>query len=177
MSTTIDEAQRDETIADLVSRSGDGRRTFRVLVLLISGFAVLAMAIVMLRPLLWPMPLEQQASKIVLLPPDAKVAQVVPSRWEGDGKVIFSLPEPKGAGSRLKEVWTAAGHPLPASAIRHPGPWGVGIVAPMPAISGLPVASKNRLSYKMSYPPGEESVSLTYDPVRGRYIYERSSPH
>jgi hypothetical protein len=177
MARVVSEAPAGETIVGIVTESGDGRRTFRKLVWSLSGLAVLAVVIVMLRPVLWPPTLSMRAVKLMALPPNSNVLAVNEGRWDREGVVEFSLPEPKGPGSRLTEVWLLNGFPAPVAAASVTGFGGVSVAAPTPTYPGMARITKYRITGSEAYSTQGPKLALSYDPAKKVYRFERSGTH
>jgi hypothetical protein len=103
---------RGETIADIVGGGPIGKRRFYGLVWAMGALAIVGIVAGVLVPML-PRSMSYRAHRILQLPSDATIVQA-----NGDGgefgDVYFSVPEPKGPGTRLSEIWTKTGLPMPA---------------------------------------------------------------
>jgi hypothetical protein len=112
MSQTAEEPGGD-TIAGIVSGDGSGKRTFILLAWLLGSVAALALMVAILKPVLFPPSLADQVKAYVQLPYDAHITSFTRGEIRGDVDVWFTLPEPKGAGTREAEVWTLNSLSLP----------------------------------------------------------------
>lgn len=152
MARATNEPFASDTIAGIMSQGQDGRRTFFRLSIAVAILAVVITVVMLLIPL-FPRPLSYRAKLIVDLPSDARVSQVKEQRGISYGSVIFELPEPKGPGSRMPEVWLDAGMPSvsPPTSIRIG--MGPGTPAAMPA-SSISAAKSVRPVVRKAHAPG-----------------------
>lgn len=173
----VDDAPGADTIIGILSNSGDGKRTFQRFIWGLIGLALLAVVLVVIGPRLWPPSPAAVAAKIARLPSDASVSD---AQLEGHetGTIVFSLPEPKGPGSRLMEIWTINGlMPPVAGPPVMPGLGGIPVRMPSyvaGAGGSAAVSTKNSLYWKQTWSGSTtETYQLTYDPAKRVYRYEK----
>lgn len=168
-----DQKPADEsTISSIMAGSGEGRRAFLRFAWVLAGVAGLFVLGALVKPFLWPIPLSEQAEEIVALPYGAKVLKVEHEPDRSMGEVWFTLPEPKGPGSALGEVWAKNG--LPASMVGKP----VGS-KPKPGkgkpAGYTPITGTGKSPFPTySYSDGYSRRTLSYDAKTRQYHYQNA---
>lgn len=143
------------TLDGIVAGDGQGRRTFNRLIWAVAGLAVLAVVAMLLAPLLTRVPLLHAAQRYLSLPSDAKVISLNEKDHGKEATIVFTVPEPKGPGSRIGQIASDAGLPPP-------------MPLPTPRKGAKPVSPSWRLSMGwQTVVSGNKKIGLTYQVKRG----------
>jgi hypothetical protein len=191
MSRSTNEPLGNDTLVGIVSQGDQGKKIFVVMAWAVAGFAVLATTIALAKPLFFPPTLLQRAVRIVPLPSDVTVKRIVEGTQETEGEVWFTVPEPKGPGSREKEIWLHAGlaapfspsvpskiakMPLPGRASAHRVSTPGRPSRPVGAVAHtLYTTYVEGNTYSIRY-GSQDETSLSLDSASGWYHYKRTMP-
>lgn len=159
----------EATIASIVGGSGEGRRSFSRISWLLGLIAIVCVVLALFKPKIWPPTKEEIAAKIISLPPGAELTKVTEGEDAESGEIWFSLYEPKGPGSRLKEIWARAA--LPAR------PFATVATAPPAPAGKSPAKTARTPARSYFYDSGDYRIRLTYDAKTRLYHYVSQVKH
>lgn len=110
MSRIADDRIGADTVVGLVSQGSESRRGTYGLLAGLAGVAGVCLMVALLKPVIVPASLAKRASGIVVLPADAHILSVKDGDAREHGDVWFTVPEPKGPGTRQDEIWGLNGN-------------------------------------------------------------------